>query len=978
YGRGDGDPETTPWAAIVIGTEEANGCFEIVNCTVDDVLGHNYLMYVQYDAPDTPVQLWLKNNIFRGAGPSSHIFVGRASQLATSHNLFYFPQSDLVLEHGNQLYSAADIGTLGTGNLYGDPLFILPAWGQDGDYHLQAGSPAINAGTADAAPPGDLEDNPRDAQPDMGAYEYGPTSATATPSPTPTCGEVRVVLQQGNGGYRGSEDTHIHQYAATTNYCTRNQLEVGYKQQYASLLHFDLSSIPAGAVVTQASLQLYAIGWSGSNLSLGAYAVLRDVELCQTTWNLARTGQSWAIPGCNGSTDRRGTPENSVTTSGIYQWYEFDITSLVQDWVYGDVANCGLLLRGTSATSTSSFRFASSESGTASQRPKLVVTYRCGGSPPATPSPTATGVVFTPTPTPTGTATRTATRTVTPTITRTPTPTCTPTSGSPPAVTPTAPCSMSTVTLQKGSAGYGGSEDTHIYQYAPNTNYCQRDLLEVGYKQQYAALLHFDLSTIPAQALIEQATLHLYAVGWSGSNLSLDLYAILRNTQPCQTTWNQAQAGSNWALPGANAATDRRSVPESSVTTSGIYQWYPFDITSLVQEWVEGSLPNNGMLLRGSSSLSTVTFRLASTQYATVSQRPKLVVTYRAGTGPVQTPSATVTGTRTTTATFTPTRTGTATATRTRTATPTPTQTPTRTRTPTRTGTPVSGDNPNPPASPVKLIFIHHSCGSNWLADSNGQLGITLRDNNYFVSNTNYGWGPDGIGNNTDIGHWWTWFVGPNRNTYTAALYSESGQNSSYSRLATNPGGENQIVMFKSCYPNSDLGGNPDDPPTTGENPLRGQGVGSYLTVANAKGIYNDLLTYFATRQDKLFIAITAPPLVQSSTDASAAANARAFNNWLVNDWLDSYPYDNVAVFDFYSVLTSNGGSTTTNDLGWSSGNHHRWWNAAIQHVQTVANNYSAYGSSAYDSHPTAAGNRKASAEFVQLLNVFYHRWADT
>jgi hypothetical protein len=45
----------------------------------------------------------------------------------------------------------------------------------------------------------------------------------------------------------------------------------------------------------------------------------------------------------------------------------------------------------------------------------------------------------------------------------------------------------------------------------------------------------------------------------------------------------------------------------------------------------------------------------------------------------------------------------------------------------------------NPPEEPVRLIFIHHSCGSNWLSDSNGGLGIALRDNNYFVSDTNYG-----------------------------------------------------------------------------------------------------------------------------------------------------------------------------------------------------------------------------------------------
>jgi len=276
----------------------------------------------------------------------------------------------------------------------------------------------------------------------------------------------------------------------------------------------------------------------------------------------------------------------------------------------------------------------------------------------------------------------------------------------------------------------------------------------------------------------------------------------------------------------------------------------------------------------------------------------------------------------------------------------------------------------------VRLIFIHHSTGENWLADENGGLGVVLRDNNYFVSDTNYGWGPDAIGDYTDIGHWWTWFRAPRSTTYLSALYRESEQHASYSRLATAPAGENQIVMFKSCFPNSHLAGSPGDPATTGDNPLRGQDAGSdYMTVGNAKGIYNDLLAYFATRQDKLFIVITAPPLVESGTDPAYAANARAFNNWLVNDWLDGYAYRNVAVFDFYHVLTSNGGDVNRNDLGWSSGNHHRWWNGAVQHIQTVANNYSAYGSDAWDSHPTAAGGQKASAEFVPLLNIALHCW---
>ncbi|GEM_PF-287592 len=279
----------------------------------------------------------------------------------------------------------------------------------------------------------------------------------------------------------------------------------------------------------------------------------------------------------------------------------------------------------------------------------------------------------------------------------------------------------------------------------------------------------------------------------------------------------------------------------------------------------------------------------------------------------------------------------------------------------------LTADNPNPPASPVKLIFIHHSCGENWLSDWDGGLGLALRSNNYFVSDTNYGWGPNSIGDNTDIGHWWDWFCGPNSTTYLGALYTEYDQHSSYSRLSTDPGGENEIIMFKSCYPNSNLGGSPDDPP---EPP------GEWLTVGGAKYIYNTIRDYFETRTDKLFVVITAPPVTPGDS-WEPPANARAFNNWLVNDWLDGYPYDNVAVFDFYNVLTSNGGNANTNDLDWESGNHHRWWNGAVQHVKGVSNNYSAYGGgSGGGSHPTAAGNQKATGEFVPLLNVYYNRWA--
>jgi predicted GH43/DUF377 family glycosyl hydrolase len=61
------------------------------------------------------------------------------------------------------------IGNPGEGNINADPLFVNTT---AGDYHLQAGSPAINAGTPSGAPLDDLDGNLRDANPDMGVYEW--------------------------------------------------------------------------------------------------------------------------------------------------------------------------------------------------------------------------------------------------------------------------------------------------------------------------------------------------------------------------------------------------------------------------------------------------------------------------------------------------------------------------------------------------------------------------------------------------------------------------------------------------------------------------------------------------------------------------------------------------------------------------------------------------------------------------------------
>ena len=68
-------------------------------------------------------------------------------------------------------YSNIEQTTVGTGNINKDPMFRDPA---NFDLQLKANSPCIDAGTAVDAPLKDIDGTPRDAKPDMGAYEWVP------------------------------------------------------------------------------------------------------------------------------------------------------------------------------------------------------------------------------------------------------------------------------------------------------------------------------------------------------------------------------------------------------------------------------------------------------------------------------------------------------------------------------------------------------------------------------------------------------------------------------------------------------------------------------------------------------------------------------------------------------------------------------------------------------------------------------------
>jgi hypothetical protein len=238
------------------------------------------------------------------------------------------------------------------------------------------------------------------------------------------------------------------------------------------------------------------------------------------------------------------------------------------------------------------------------------------------------------------------------------------------------------------------------------------------------------------------------------------------------------------------------------------------------------------------------------------------------------------------------------------------------------------------PKKPLSILFIHHSVGGRWLADAGPRQRIAeeiwkshpegggartlLEREGYKVDEVSYG---SELGENTDDGDWLPKF--------RDKLDKMAGH---------------QIVMFKSCFPNNQL----DDD----------------AALEKAKSSLSALLPIFAKHPEMLFVRVTTPPLAPTVAKepawkfvarmvlgkpqpgprlARSGPLARKLDDWMTapDGWLKDYPGKNVAVFDFYDILTDHGKS---NFLVYPTGD-------------------------GTDSHPSRAGNERAAAELVPFLN---------
>lgn len=254
----------------------------------------------------------------------------------------------------------------------------------------------------------------------------------------------------------------------------------------------------------------------------------------------------------------------------------------------------------------------------------------------------------------------------------------------------------------------------------------------------------------------------------------------------------------------------------------------------------------------------------------------------------------------------------------------------------------------------MDLLFLHHSVGAQLLSDpgpdeprhgthpNGGRLRRMLAASGYRVHEATYG---SRFGEHTDLFDWL-----PKFENHMDEILRIAHQD-----WVLDSGATNHVVLFKSCFPNSWFvgpGAEPGDP------------RGPALTEANARASFRALLPSFQKRPDVLFVYLTAPPLapyvsgerlytwvakkvlgrpVPAEKLRIAGESARRFNAWIAakDGWLAHYPGTNVAVFDYFTVLTDGSAAGLSR---YPSGN-------------------------GKDSHPASEGNRRAAAVLVPFLN---------
>jgi hypothetical protein len=337
-----------------------------------------------------------------------------------------------------------------------------------------------------------------------------------------------------------------------------------------ALIRYDVSSLPANAIINSARLHLYAKTNSTNGQTGNPTFGSANTSLLQritTAWQQA--GMSWSTQPSTTTVNQKVLPQSTNTS----QNYVVDLTDFVRYWVNRPDSNFGMLFRLQNEVYYNSMIFNSGQAPEDLQ-PTLDICYSLPDNISVSIQGNRTNGLF---------------KQVT--------------------IATNNPSSDSTQTEMPASAWTCN---------ATGSPTCDT-----------RALVKYDVSSLPANAIINSAKLYLYAKTNNSNGQTGNPTFGSANTSLLQritTAWQQA--GMNWTLQPSATTINQKVLPQSTNTS----QNYIVDLTDFVRFWVNKPDSNFGMLFRLQDEIYYNSMVFNSGQ-AVDSLRPRLEICYHAPTG---------------------------------------------------------------------------------------------------------------------------------------------------------------------------------------------------------------------------------------------------------------------------------------------------------------------------------------------------------
>jgi len=132
------------------------------------------------------------------------------------------------------------------------------------------------------------------------------------------------------------------------------------------------------------------------------------------------------------------------------------------------------------------------------------------------------------------------------------------------------------------------TEDAYVSQYDPSTNFGAEGrllLLSNLFNSNSIArtLVKFDLSSIPQGTPVISAVFHIFMYNQAGTDFDVDIHGVLMPWQEMDVNWNN------------------QPIHDTDIVATLPYQgydWWHFDIASLVQQWINDPPNNHGFKMK--------------------------------------------------------------------------------------------------------------------------------------------------------------------------------------------------------------------------------------------------------------------------------------------------------------------------------------------------------------------------------------------